>query len=264
MQVFFQRPKTWALAFFLMTTPWAHAGLFDDDEARKAILELRQRVEANKLATEATDAKRGDELRRVTEENVQGRRSLLDLQSQIEILRTEIAGLRGQNEQLTRDLTEVQRRQKDLAQATEDRLRKVEPTKVSVDGREFSTDAAEKRDFETAQAAFRKGEFGPAQAAFADFIKRNPQSGYMPSALYLLGNAQFANREYSGAISSFKQLLTQASDHPKAPEAALSIANCQIELKDTRAARKTLDDLIKVYPQSEAAAAAKERLTRLK
>jgi TolA-binding protein len=55
-----------------------------------------------------------------------------------------------------------------------------------------------------------------------------------------------------------------APDHPKASEAALSIANCQIELKDTKAARKTLEDLMKVYPQSEAAVAAKDRLTRLK
>ena len=59
-------------------------------------------------------------------------------------------------------------------------------------------------------------------------------------------------------------MIGQAPDHPKASEAALSIANCQIELKDTRAARKTLDDLVKVYPQSEAAIAAKERLSRLK
>jgi TolA-binding protein len=44
----------------------------------------------------------------------------------------------------------------------------------------------------------------------------------------------------------------------------LSIANCQIELKDMKAARKTLEDLIQAYPQSEAAAAAKERLSRLK
>ena len=52
--------------------------------------------------------------------------------------------------------------------------------------------------------------------------------------------------------------------HARAPEAALSIANCQIELKDTRTARKTLEDLVRAYPQSEAAVAAKERLSRLK
>jgi TolA-binding protein len=59
-------------------------------------------------------------------------------------------------------------------------------------------------------------------------------------------------------------MLTLAPDHEKAPEAVLSIANCQIELKDIRAARRTLEDLMKVYPQSEAAQAGRERLSRLR
>ena len=69
---------------------------------------------------------------------------------------------------------------------------------------------------------------------------------------------------YKEAIVNFKAVLSVAPDHLRAPEAALSIANCQVELKDVRSARKTLEDLIKVYPQSEAAAVAKDRLTKLK
>ena len=65
-------------------------------------------------------------------------------------------------------------------------------------------------------------------------------------------------------MQNFRSLLTTAPDHLRAPEAVLSIANCQVELKDVKAARKTLEDLIKAYPQSDAAAAAKQRLARLK
>ena len=36
------------------------------------------------------------------------------------------------------------------------------------------------------------------------------------------------------------------------------------DMKDTKAAKKTWDDLIKAYPDSDAAAAAKERIARLK
>jgi TolA-binding protein len=82
--------------------------------------------------------------------------------------------------------------------------------------------------------------------------------------LFWLGNAQYATRDYKEAITNFRAMLAQAPDHVRAPEAALSIANCQIELKDARAARKTLEDLQKAYPQSEAAAAAKERVARLR
>ena len=59
-------------------------------------------------------------------------------------------------------------------------------------------------------------------------------------------------------------MLTAVPNHERAPEAMLSIANCQIEMKDTKAARKTLEDLLKAYPNSEAAVAAKDRVARLK
>lgn len=238
----------------------AHAAIFEDGEARRAILEMRQRVDGLQLSQQRS----ADEVRRLGEENAQLRRSLLDLQTQIETLRAEQAKLNGQNEQLLRDVGELQRRQKDIAQGVDERLRQFEPIKVTVDGREFQADPAEKRDFEAALAVFRSGKFPDASAAFAAFVRQYPRSGYVPSARFWLGNAQYATREYKEAIGNFKQMLTEAPTHARAPEAALSIANCQIELKDTRTARKTLEDLLRAYPQSEAAVAAKERLSRLK
>lgn len=228
----------------------ANAALFEDDEARRAILELRQRVEAMRVQSE----------QRVTDENAQLRRSLLDLQNQIETMRGDMQRMTGQNEQLARTVSELQQRQTDI----DDRLKKNEPTKVAVDGREFTADPREKADFDAALGVFRSGQFAQAQTAFAEFVKRYPQSGYTPSALFWLGNAQYATRNYNEAIANFRSMLSLAPDHAKAPEAVLSIANCQIELKDTRAARRTLEDLTKAYPQSEAAQAGRERLSRLK
>ncbi len=246
-----------ALAAAALAGMPAQAQLFSDDEARRAILDLRQRVEQQRQTLT-------EDLRRATEENATLRRSLLDLQNQIETLRAELARLRGQDETLAREISEVQRRQKDLAQGVEDRLRKFEPVQVTVDGKEFSADPAEQKEFDAALGVFRKGDFTAAQGAFTEFLRRFPQSGYRPTALFWLGNAQYATRDYRGAIANFRLLLQQAPDHPRAPEAVLSIANCQIELKDNASARRTLDDLVKAYPQSEAASAAKERLARLR
>ncbi|WCM91637.1 tol-pal system protein YbgF [Acidovorax sp. NCPPB 2350] len=235
----------------------SHAALFEDDEARRAILELRQRIDA-------LQQRSGEDQRRASEESAQMRRSLIDLQSQIETLRSEQATLRGQNEQLLRDAADLQKRQKDIAQGVDERLRQFEPVKVTVDGQEFQADPAEKRDFDAALAVFRSGKFPDAVSVFGNFLRQYPRSGYVPSARFWLGNAQYATRDYKEAINNFKALLAAAPDHARAPEAALSIANCQIELKDTRGARKTLEDLIRAYPQAEAAAAAKERLARLR
>ncbi len=256
-----------ALVLALSSGGWwgsAHAQLFDDTEARRAILDLRQRFDASRAASEATNQKLVEDLRRVSEENAQMRRSLLELQTQIDNLRSDLARGRGQDEQIARDVAELQRRQKDIATGVDERLRKFEPSKVTVDGREFLADPAETRDYEAALAVFRKGDFAGAQTAFASFVKSHPKSGYAPSALFWLGNAQYATREYQAAIGNFRNLLSLSPDHPRAPEAALSIANCQTELKAVAGARKTLEDLIKVYPQSEAAVAAKERLAKMR
>jgi len=239
----------------------AQAGLFDDEEARRAILDLRQRVDAVRQDAEKSSA---EQTAKTAEDSAQMRRLLVDLQSQIELLRSDLATLRGQNEKLIRDVSDLQRQQTEMQQGFDERLGRFEPLKVTVDGREFMAEQAEKRDYESALNIFRKGDFAAAQSAFGDFVKRYPQGGYAPSAYFWLGNAQYATRDYRDAIQNFRTLLTQAPDHLRAPEAVLSIANCQVELKDTKSARKTLADLIKAYPQTEAAAAARERLARLK
>lgn len=237
-------------ALLSMTAAASQAALFSDDEARRAILEVRQRVDALQ--------------QRQSDEMTQLRRSVLDMQQQIETLRSDVARLTGQNEQLVREASELQRKQKDMAQGVDERLRQFEPVQVTVDGQQFLADPAEKRDFDAALVLFRAGQFPESRKAFAAFVNSYPKSGYVPSARFWLGNTQYAGRDYKEAIANFRSMLTAVPNHERAPEATLSIANCQIEMKDTRAARKTLEDLLKAYPNSEAAVAAKDRLARLK
>jgi tol-pal system protein YbgF len=235
----------------------AHAGLFEDDDARRAILDLRQRFEQLSSSGLAQSKIQSDEISKL-------RSALLDLQGQIETLRSEQAKLRGTHEQLIRDLSNLQQRQKDVQLGVEDRLRKFDPVKVSLDGAEFLVDPSEKRDYDAVMAVFRKGDFVAAQSVLAGFSQRYPGSGYLPSVLFWLGNAQYANKDYAASLNSFKRMLSLVPNNPRASEAILAISNCQIELKDLKAARKTLEDLVSAYPDSEAAQVAKERLTRLK
>ena len=235
----------------------AQAAIFGDDEARTAINELSKQFKTQKEASDAAQ-------QRASEANA---RALLNLQGQIDTLKDEVARLRGQDEQVTREQSRLARELADsqrLNKTLEERLRTVEPQQILVDGRDFVAAPAEKADYDAAMALFRAGDFAGAQAAYLSFTKRFPKSGYYPSVLFWLGNAQYATRNYKEAVANFRNMLTLAPDHARAPEALLSIANCQIELKDTSAARRTLDDLIRVYPQSEAAQAAKDRLARIR
>lgn len=266
----------------------AHA-LFSDDEARRAILDLRARVAANDEATrtrladlatriealaasqaatqasnqaasQAAQATLAAQSRELTEALLAFRRSLLDLNGQIEGLRGEIARLRGDQEQLARDVADVQRRQLDVSQGIDDRLRRLEPLKVSLDGQEILVEPDEKRQFDEALAQLRSGDFDRALASFGAFSRRYPASGYTDAVRFWMGSALYGKRDHREAIAAFRGFVNAAPKHPRAPEALLAIANSQAEMKDRPAARRTLDELIKSYPQSEAAAAGKERL----
>ncbi|MFO1219594.1 MAG: tol-pal system protein YbgF [Burkholderiaceae bacterium] len=257
-----RRLAVFAAALWLAVS--AQAGLFDDEEARKAILDLRSRIAAAEEQSKARDAELTKTNAALLEQVNVLKRSLLDLNAQLETLRADVAKLRGNDEQLARDLAEVQRKQKDITQGVDDRIRKLEPVKVSVDGRDFMADPEEKRLFDDALAVLRAGDFDKASLLFGNFVRRYPGSGYIDSARFWYGNALYGRREYKEAIASFRALVSASPDHPRAPEALLGVANCQLEAKDTKGARATIGELVKAYPKSEAAAAGRERLAALK
>ena len=299
----------------------AQAALFGDDEARRAILDLRQRFEAlqQRQSTEqqrqsaeqqrqsAEQQRQSSELQRQSselqrqsaeqqrqsaelqrqsaeqqrlidaasknsqaldgalEENAQLRRSLLDLSNQIEQVRADLSRLRGQGEHITREVSEVQRRLKDVSNDVEERFRRMEPTKVKVDGQDFLASPAEIRDFEAALSAMRKSDFARAASAFAAFLQRHSGSGYQASALFWLGNAQYALRNYKESLASLRAMLAESPRHVFAPEAMLAVANALTELNEPLPeVRRSLEDLDRTHPQSEAARVARDRLSKLK
>ncbi len=226
----------------------ARAGMFDDDDARKAILDLRNKVEA----LQKDVASKSD------------KNSALSLSDQNDQLRQDVARLRGQLEVLTNELANTQQRQKDFYVDLDSRLAKLEPQKVNVDGKEVSVDVNEQKYYDAALNIFKGGDYKGAGSAFGDFLKRYPQSGYAASAQYWLGNSLYAQRDYKGAIAAQQIVVKNYPDNPKVADALLNIASSYTELKDKASARKSLETLIAKYPDSPAAQTGKERMAALK
>lgn len=246
----------------------AQAGLFSDDDARKLSQDNRkeiQQLEARLLKLE--------------DRNNQQTRSMLDLQSQIEALNSEIRKLRGQNEEFAHGLQDAEKRAKDFYVDLDARLRHFEsleeaardeavsasgipPTSTISTG--SSDPAPENRAFEAAYGLFKNGRNANAIKAFQEFLKKYPDSVHVPNAIYWLGATKFALKDYKGAMLSYQKMLEVSPAAPKAAEALLNIAACQQELKQKAAARKTLKQLIAQYPKSEAAAKAKKQLASAK
>jgi tol-pal system protein YbgF len=230
----------------------AGAGILDDDEARKAILDLRAKVDNVARDLNARIDTKSDKT------------AALDMLNQHEQTMQEIARLRGQIEVLSNELANAQKRQKDFYADLDGRIRKLEPRQVTIDGKEAAVDAAEQKAYEAASALFNAGDYKVAAGALADFTRRYPDSSYAANAQYMLGSAYYAQRDCKNAIVAQGVVVSTYKDSPKAPDALLNIGSCYVELKDKKNAKKAYQDLVKAYPDSSAAQAAKDRLTALK
>jgi tol-pal system protein YbgF len=252
----------------------AHAALFDDEEARR-------RVEATNTRLGQVQKQLEDRIAAL-EAQVKSQ-GLMDLFTQVEAIRADIARLRGQIEVLTYEQEQAQKRQRDLYVDLDSRLRKLESAPVAaapaasaaVAGSVPQASAApvpatpgtpavdagvEQRGYDAALDQFKAGNYAAAIGSFAGFIKTYPKSPLAPSAQYWIGNAQFAQRDFRGAIATQRQLIAAYPDSQKVPDALLNIATSQAELGEAPQSRRTLDELIAKHPQSEAAVKARQRL----
>jgi tol-pal system protein YbgF len=235
----------------------AHAGLFDDEEARKQIIDLTNQV---KTQNELFVAR----LSKVEAENEQRGRAIIELSNQIDGLRNDIAKLRGQLEVLLNDADASQKRQKDFYVDLDNRLRTLEKSGGPASAADAGGDSAEGKVYESALNQFKLGNYQGAIAGFQTYIQTWPSSANAPSAQYWIGNAYFALRDYKGAIAAQQKLIAAWPDSAKAPDAMLNLASSQFEMGDSKGARKSLDSLIARYPGSPAAETAKQRLAHLK
>ena len=227
---------TISLGALLSSNAWA---IFSDDEARKAILEMRKSVQASQGA-------------------------ILDLQNQIEKLRTENAQLRGQIESLQKQTDDLTKNQKTYYQDLDNRLTRFEPQTIEVEGVTGVAQPGERSAYEEALNAFQNNQIKKADSDLTAFIRKYPSSPYLPLALFWSGNTKYALKDYNGSINQLQTLITRFPGHQRVPAAMLTLGNANLESGKKAVAKKVLSDLISKYPDSEAAKEAKPIVANIK
>src|SRR5688572_19956290 len=267
-----------AAAACLAAAPAIAQGLFDDNEARRRIEALRQQVSENQRLVEERLGKIESAVSASTD-----RSAVLELASQIEALRGEIARMRGQIEVATHQVEMTDKRQKDLYLDIDTRLRKLEqaqeqaaaaaaaaaaqPPAAAAAGTppaEPHQSPGELRAYQAALDQFKLGNYALAVSAMQGFLVTYPSSSLAPNAQYWIGMAHSGQRDYKSAIVAQRKVLAAWPDSDKAPDALLSIASSQETMGDRKSAQQTLQELIVRYPQSSAAASAKQRIAAFK
>lgn len=265
-----------AAAIAFAATGIAYAGLFDDDEARKRIEDLR--IEHARTAQETAAA--ADRIAKL-EESVRNI-GVVQLLGQIEALNAEIARLRGQIEVLANQDQQTQKRQRDFYVDLDSRIKRletasaarvsapaaaapagsagVEPGAVEMKAVSKDDPNREVKSYDLASSLFRRGDYAGAEEAFRGFVRNFPQSTLAPNAIYWIGICQANLREWGAALATQEGLLARYPKSSKAPDAMLAIAAVQAEQGDAGSARNTLEDIIARYPETEAAGKARNRL----
>ena len=246
-------------ALFLLAPLHARSAIFEDDDARREILKLRKQFDE---INARIDARLTPLTKRIDDKA--DTKAIIDVATEIEKLRGEMATLRGQIEVLGNELSNAQRRQKDFYNDLDQRMRNLEPKLVSVDGKEAEVAPAEQKAYDAAVALFKSANYSGAAQSLSAFLQRYPESAYLPQAYFWLGSSYFALQDCTNAIPAYQTVATRFAASQKAPDALLNIASCQLDLKDKAAARETLGTLVKKYPSSQAAATGKERLADIK
>lgn len=256
-------PALMASLFVGLAAGQAHAGLFDDEEARLRINEMRNEFNGRVSKLEA------------------GARAQLELADQIELLKTEIARLRGENEVLSNDLANAIKRQKDFYVDLDNRLRKLEPHAAAEAAPQpaaaapaaapaaavappvtAADPAAESRDYEAALTQLRGGKYKEAATGFIGFTRRHPGSSFQPSAHFWAASSLYQLKDNAGAAEYYAKVANQWPDDNRAPDALLGLASAQQAQGDAKAATRSLERLVAKYPSSSAAQIARQRLKK--
>jgi len=223
-------------ASLLSQNTWA---ILSDDEARRAILELRKSVSTSQAA-------------------------ILDLQNQLDKHKSENAQLRGQIESLQKQNDDLSNNQKSFYQDLDARVSRLEPQNVEVEGVTGIVQAGEKSSYDEALKSFQAGQIKNADSEFTSFIRKYPSSPYLPLALYWSGNTKYALKDYKAAITQLQGLISRYPGHQRVPAAILTMANANLESGKKAVAKKLFTDLIAKYPDSDAANEAKPILAGIK
>lgn len=209
-------------AFLMMSSINAHAGLFDDKEARKSIVELTDQLHA-------------------------AQRTIDSQANQITELNQALAKLRGQQEQMQNDLRQVQADQKGTYESLDARLAKLEPV---------SDEQKAQGDFDAAMALVEKNNFTAAYGALDRFVKKYPNNANATLAEYWRGTSAYATSNFKNAIIILTGFIQKNPAHEKKADALLTLGSAYIDSGKKPEGQAILNKLITEFPNSNAAKTA--------
>jgi len=263
------------------------------------LTELSQRSEAKLSSAQEQLKKLSKEMSRMG--RLVDNRAMLEMIQQVDQISEDINLLRGEIEVQGNDINEIKKRQRELYQDIDRRLRDMEsrtvsqvptapasvsqttppaqpasssttetPSLVPATGTSAAASASaapqagEKEAYQAAFDTLKEGRYKEAKAELKAFLARYPDSSFAGNAQYWLGEAHYVTRNFEQGIVEFQKVINGYPGSNKVPDAMLKLGYTYYELKQYPQARTALQDLRTRFPAETAARLAAKRLDRIR
>jgi len=209
---------------------------------------------------------------------------LVELSSAVVSLRSETAALRGEIETLRFETENSDSRQRELYVDVDRRLQQIEtaprapigaPSAALPPDPGFGAGAAagaavaarpagsDQQNYQAAFDLIQARKYEEANTAFTSFLSQFPTSPLADNAQYWLAETYYVRGQYQNALPEFRKVIESYPQSAKLPDALLKVGFCQAELGDRAAARTSLQEVMRQFPDTTAARLASQRLDRL-
>lgn len=122
---------------------------------------------------------------------------------------------------------------------------------------------AEQKAYQKAYDELRALRYNKARDSFVQFIQQYPSGRYAHIAQYWIAESSYAQGNFEQAIIDYQLLLDVYPFSPKKAEAQLKKAYSYYEVGDKEKTRRTLDELLRTFPDTTEAGQAKRLLRKL-
>ncbi|MDC1287511.1 tol-pal system protein YbgF [Gammaproteobacteria bacterium] len=266
------------------------------------LTELSQRSEAKLSAAQEQLKTLSEDMDRMG--RLVDNRAMLEMIQQVDQISEDINLLRGEIEVQGNDVVEIKKRQRELYQDIDRRLRDMESRTVgqtaapqisvppvSAPAQPASSAAAqlpslapatgaaaaaapstpvtatqpgEKAAYQAAFDTLKEGRYKEAKVELQAFLDKYPNGSFSGNAQYWLGEAHYVTRNFEQGIVEFEKVLNSFSGSNKIPDAMLKLGYTYYELKQFPQAKTVLQDLRTRFPDETAARLATKRLDRIR
>lgn len=252
------RHAAWVLGVLLL------GGCATKRDVRDLQEEVRALAAQQRAAVASLEA-----LNRAVQDTLRGQSDAL-LESRGEILRrlrlleeqlTTLQELTGQNQRaltLVRDLLESQRGGAGLSP-----IRTDTPPGQAMDPRFQAEAGGAEETFNAAVTQFQRGSFSTARRAFQQFLQQYPTHRLAPHAHFYLADILVQENRLEEAVQAFLRIGELFPASEKVPDAYYRVGVIYIQMNKLEDARRYLQRVINSYPNSAAAALARERLAEI-